>query len=109
MIGLLFIYFVGRAFYRLAEMYQQNKWLFGILGVVVYYAGIIFSAVVIGVISELVSPGSIEEFEDSGIALLTVPIGILSCWGFYKVLEYKWKKIVVVEIESIDEIGREIE
>ncbi|WP_396175745.1 hypothetical protein [Flavobacterium sp.] len=106
MLGLIFLYFVGRAFYRLAELYKQNKWLYGILGVVVYYAGIIFSAVAIGVIGELVSPGSIDGFEESGIALLTVPIGILCCWGFYKLLEHKWKKIVVVEIESIDEIGK---
>lgn len=109
MLGLLFLYFVGKAFYKLAELYKQNKWLYGILGVVVYYAGIIFSAVAIGVIGELVSPGSIEEFEDSGIALLTVPVGILCCWGFYKLLEYKWKKIVVVEIESIDEIGKTVD
>ena len=99
MIGLLFLYFVGRAFYKLAELYKQNKWLYGIFGVVVYYAGIIISAFAIGFIGELVSPGSLEGFEQSGIALLTVPIGILCCWGFYKLLEHKWKKIVVVAIE----------
>ena len=36
MIGLIFLYFVSKAFYRLAELYKQNKWLYGILGVVVF-------------------------------------------------------------------------
>ncbi len=34
----LLIYFIGKYFYKLSEEYNQNKWLYAILGIVVYYA-----------------------------------------------------------------------
>lgn len=104
MLGLIFIYFVGKAFYTLAEKHKQNKWLFAILGVISYYLSMVLFGVLLGILNILLSLG-FDEFTDTALGVMAIPFGILGCWGFYKILEHKWKKMIQVEIESIDEIG----
>jgi hypothetical protein len=105
MLSLLFIYFLGKPFYTLAEKHKQNVWLFAILGVLSYYLSIILSGVFLGILDVLLSLG-FEEMSETVVGLFTIPFGLLGCWGFYKLLEHKWKKMIQVEIETIDEIGR---
>ena len=40
MVGLILIYFTGKAFANLAEEYNKGKWLYGFLGVFSYYGGL---------------------------------------------------------------------
>ena len=108
MLSLLFIYFLGRPFYTLALKHNKKTWLFPILGVVVYYASSLLSGVFLGVLSVLLSLG-LENMSVNVLGLLTIPFGLLGCWGFYKVLEHKWNNTLQVEIETIDEIGKKSE
>lgn len=108
MLSLLFIYFLGRPFYTLALKHNQKTWLFPILGVVVYYVSSLLSGVFLGVLSVLLSLG-LENMSDTVLGLLTIPFGLLGCWGFYKLLEHKWNNMLQVEIETIDEIGKKSE
>jgi hypothetical protein len=39
MLGLVFIYFIGRYYYKLAENHNRSKWGFAVLGVATYYGG----------------------------------------------------------------------
>jgi hypothetical protein len=104
MLSLLFIYFLGKPFYALAQKHKQNLWLYTILGVVSYYASMLIAGVILGVLNVLISLG-LETMSETILGIFTIPFGLLGCWGFYKLLEYKWEKMVKVEIETIDQIG----
>lgn len=107
MLGLVLIYWVGKYFYALAEKYNQNKWLYAILGVVIYYLGQIIFGVILAIFNEFLDLGI--DFDNVVINLLGIPIGGLACYGFYKILENNWKKIQLQPIENIDDIGKDID
>ena len=92
MIGLILIYFIGKAFYDLAMLYQKHKWGFAILGVASYYLGLMVGGVIIALLMELNSPGSVERFNETALGALGIPFGILACWGLYKFLQRQWGK-----------------
>ena len=106
LLGLILLYFAGKAFYDLAAEHRRSKWLFAILGIVSYYAGLYFGAFLIGIGYALLY----REIPDNGnemvLGLLAIPIGVLVCWGFYKILERQWSKtserFVADENETID-------
>jgi hypothetical protein len=92
MIGLLLIYFIGKYFYDLAGQYKKSKWGFAILGVISYYLGILIGGAVIGLLFEFVLEIPVEGFSDIALGLMSIPMGILACWGFYKLLKSQWTK-----------------
>lgn len=96
MIGLLLIYFIGKAFYELAFTYNKNKWLFAILGVVSYYIGTFVLGIALGVYVLISENNSILNTDDLVLNLLALPFGLLACWGFYVILRNNWKKQPVI-------------
>lgn len=108
MLGLLLIYFIGKHFYKLADEFNQNKWLYAILGIVIYYAaGFIFGAA-LGIMDLLFELNL--DFENMfGINLLAIPIGIAACYGFYVLLKKKWEKSIVIIKDEIQDIGKPVE
>ncbi len=44
-----------------------------------------------------------------GINLLSIPIGIAACYGFYYLLKKKWEKTEVLIKDEIQDIGKTIE
>lgn len=92
MLGLFLLYFIGNAYYKLAEAYKKSKWGFAILGVVAYYAGTFLGGIVIALYYELVLMESAESVSDLLLTFLALPFGLLVCWGFYKFLQHQWKK-----------------
>lgn len=92
MIKLILIYFVGREFYVLAEKRRRSKWLFAILGVVSYYAGVLAGQIILMGLYELLLDGSIEDINQIVLALLSIPFGVLICWGFYTFLKSRWSR-----------------
>ncbi len=108
MLGVLVIYFIGKRFYDLAVEYDQSKWLFAILSVIVYYAsGAIFGVIL--AILDLYFEWQIDWDNNFGINLLGLPVGLLSVWGLYTFLEHRWKKIPVKVKDEIQEIGKHLE
>ena len=83
MLGILFIYWIGKYFYQLAEKFNQNKWLYAILGIVVFYAAQLFFGILLGVGDAIFDLG-INFEENLGLDLLGIPIGALACYLFYK-------------------------
>lgn len=101
MLGLIFIYFLGKYFYELAIQYDKNKWGFAIAGIVVYYSTLMLAAFMIGVISELIQPGLVDDSSAIFMSLLAIPFGLLSAYLFYNYLKKKWSnehKIVDADI-----------
>lgn len=91
MLGLLLIYFVGRAFYRLAETHKRSKWLFAILGVVSYYVTQFIFA--FAVVSYMLSTGSyLDSSTELVITLVGILVGGIGVSIFYAILRRAWEK-----------------
>ena len=105
MLGLIFIYWIGKYFYQLAEKYNQNKWLFAVLGLVVYYSSQIVVGLTIGIVNEIFALGI--NFDAVGITLLGIVVGVLFTYLFYYLLEKKWSKNKIEPVQSIEDIGKE--
>ncbi|TMM57146.1 hypothetical protein FEE95_11685 [Maribacter algarum] len=104
MLGLLLLYWIGKYFYKLAEEYDKSQWGYAILGIISYYGGTIFFGIIIGILSEIVAPGSIDTVNETVLGLIMLPFGVLTCYLLYKYFEKTWKKNM--PINEIDEIGR---
>jgi hypothetical protein len=92
MLGLILLYFAGKAYYDLAGTHGKSKWTFAIIGVVSYYAGLFLGGIGIAIVYEIVSPGSLENTNEMLLGIMAIPLGILTCWGLYKLLEANWTK-----------------
>lgn len=91
MIGLIFIYIIGKQFYRLAEKYEKNNWGFAILGIVTYYAGTYIVAIAFYLLAYILESEAMSDLPALAIRLLVVPFGLLACWILYQNLEHSWR------------------
>lgn len=109
MLGILLIYFIGKQFYKLAEDFNQNKWLYAILGIVSYYGlGFAFTFL-IALLDVMVFEWGFDWESSYGMNLLIIPFGLLSVWGFYSILKNRWEKSVSLVKDEIQDIGKEID
>ena len=92
MVGLILLYFVGKAFYDLAGIHQKSQWLFAILGVASYYGGLFVGGILLAIGYEVFSDSSIEDVNSTLLGFLALPIGVLACWGFYRLLKNRWEQ-----------------
>lgn len=109
MLGVLLIYFIGKRFYDLSEEYDQSKWGYAILGIVVYYALGFLLVMVIVLLDVWVFNWDFDWDSSFGMNLLVLPFGLLAVWIFYHILENKWKKKIIVVKDEIQDIGKQIE
>lgn len=90
MLGLLLIYFVGKAFYDLAQEHRKSRWGFAILGIVAYYAGTFIAGIFITILAELQVTDFFNDLPELALGFIALPFGILACWAFYRILENHW-------------------
>jgi hypothetical protein len=96
MIGLLLLYFIAKPFYALAGEHNKSQWGFAILSIVVYYAGYLGGAFVMGIVLAIVDPslvGDISGITEIVFSLIAIPFGLLACWIFYRILLKQWDKV----------------
>jgi ABC-type multidrug transport system permease subunit len=103
MLGLLLIYWIGKFFYQLAEKNNQNKWLFAILGIAVFYITQFIFALILVFLNEFGITN--VDLDSYALNLIGIPLGFLGCYIFYILLEKSWKKDVVDVSEAIQDIG----
>ena len=108
MLAILFVIFVGKFFYKLAEKYNQKKWLFTILGIAMYYVGSAVGGLLLG-FAMLLFDFEIDWNNQILMTIIAIPFGFGMCWLFYYLLEKSWKKIEVLPIENIEDIGKDID
>jgi len=89
MLGILFIYFIGRYFYRLAESHSKNKWLYAVLGVGSYYLATFLVGAAIGI---FYMDYDTIPISDLTMTLIGLPLGLLLCWLYYQFLANRWSK-----------------
>ncbi len=106
MLGLLLIYFIGKRFYKLAEQYDQNKWLYAILSIVLFYGAQFVFGIIIALLDLAFDWGINWDDNLNGLNLLGIPIGLLALWGFYVLIEARWKKNIVPIKDEINDIGK---
>ena len=88
MLGLVLLYFVGKAFYQLADKNERpNSWAYAILGIVSYYFGAFLGGILLAICYELLEIGNIDTIDDRMLGFLALPFGIIACWLTYKYLE----------------------
>lgn len=90
MLGLIFIYFIGKYFYDLANQFEKKKWLFVILGIASYYVGSFFGGIIFGFIASITAPEFFKNTTKLGLQLVVLPIALLICWGYYQFLKKRW-------------------
>jgi branched-subunit amino acid ABC-type transport system permease component len=105
MLGLFLLYFIGKYFYKLAETYQSNKWLFAVLGVASYYAGTFVGGLILGVLDVYLEFEI--NWENSATNFIFLPFGLLSAYLFYYLLKRNWSKKQEEEVLSIEDIGKD--
>lgn len=91
MLGLLLIYFIGKNFFDLAGKYNKHQWGYAIVGIAAYYFGIFLGAILIGIGIELWGAISIDNVNETLFGIMSIPFGILACYGLYKLLDRYWK------------------
>ena len=91
MLGLLFVYFLGKYFYDLAGQYDRHQWGMAILGVISYYVGSFIGAAAIAAYMEIWGGGA-EILSDSTYGFIGIPFGLLLSFILYKILESVWKE-----------------
>ncbi len=62
---------------------------------------------IIGVLDVLFE-WNIDWDNAASINFIGIPAGLLACWGFYKLLQWRWEKIVVVK-DEIQDIGKSMD
>lgn len=102
MLGIVLLIFAGRAFYRLAQAHNKNAWAFAILGVVSYYAGLFTGGLIVGIIVEMNSPGSIDDSNSMFYGFLAIPFGIATCWLTYVLLKRSWSQPTELKRHTLD-------
>lgn len=109
MIGILFIYWIWKAFTNLAIDYGKSKWKYFFIGIGSYYGGSVIGAIIVAIVLGFVNgfdSFANEDFENAGWNFFFVIFGGLACYGIYKLLENKLQKEKeLLEKEGIDSIG----
>lgn len=107
MLGLLLVLFIGKHFYDHAFDHDKSPWLYGILGIVAYYAGSFIGGIILALVFEIMGSTPLEERSTWNLTLIALPFGIAACWAFHKILEKRWIKEKMDSEDLIDEIGDE--
>ena len=89
MLGLLFIYLIGKQFYDLAQKHDRSEWGYGFLGVVMYYVGTFIGGIVIGLFCYFTDI-DFDGLNDLVLSLIGMPFGLLVSWLTHVYLNEKF-------------------
>ncbi len=87
-LGYILIFYIGFYYYRLAENYNRNKWLFGFLGILFYFLGAILYPLYI----KIAVVDKIDEYDLTFMSLKSLVIGLTFVFIIFHLLELTWKK-----------------
>ena len=107
MFGIIFLYYIGKYFYTLAEENEQNKWLYAILSIVVFYAGTFIGGIILA-ICLLIFGIDFDSIDDKAANIIALPFGFLADYLFYIILKKRWQVGIEVE-DEIQDIGKNLE
>lgn len=104
MLGFVIIFFIGKFYYELAQEYYKKRWLYGILGIIIYYSGTVIGTFILGTLDELINLG-INWGSSYNLLLIQLISGMGSAGLCYFVFWRKWKKEDMLVKDEIQDIG----
>ncbi|WP_294323104.1 hypothetical protein [uncultured Chryseobacterium sp.] len=110
MIG-IFIFIAAYRYYAgLAERFGKTKWHYGLLALGIYLGTQFVFAFSYGIYKGITDPASLNDNNYMGFSALNLVswlISVAAVWGFYKVLESKFRKESLKKPAiQIEEIGK---
>ena len=108
MLGLLFLYFTGNYFHKLANEFSNNKSLFAVLGIVLYYVGTFIGWAILGIMDGLMDIG-FDWDNNLALRLIALPFGIAAAYLFHFLQRKQWDKSFVVIADEIQDIGNTLD
>lgn len=108
MIEIVIIYFIGKYFYKLAEEFNKNKWLFAILGIITYFVGAAIGGVILFFLDMQLDIG-INWESKLMLTFILLPFATATCYLLHYLLKLNWEKSVVIVTDEIQDIGRTLE
>ena len=91
MLGILLLYWIGKYYYKLAEAHDKSKWGYAILGIVMYYASVVVSGLLLGIVIELIWPGAVDTINELLLSILVLPFGIAGTYLLYHYFRRNWQ------------------
>jgi len=105
MLTFILLFFIGKYYYELAQDYYKHRWLFGILGIAMYYVGTFLYSVFMNLaVLEFNFSFNIYGFFRWELARIAVGIGF--AYLVMVLLERKWKKEAKASADEIELIGK---
>lgn len=101
-LGYILIFYIGFYFYRLAENHHKNKWLFGFIGIVIYFFGLVIYPLYI----RFFDSTEIEEFKLVLVSFKSFTIGLLFVCISFQLLSIIWSRKKKVNKKDIEKIGK---
>lgn len=101
-LGYIFLFYVGFYFYRLAEIHQKNKWVYGFLGIVLFIIGCLSYVLY----CRFLSTEAVLVENLLSIGLKAFLSGVILVVLIFKILGYVWNRKKRVQKEDIDKIGK---
>ena len=108
MLGLVFLYFIGKYFYKLAEQFNKNKWVFAILCIVVYYVRTFVGGIILGIMDSIIDIGFNWD-NNLALGLIVLPFGIGAAYLFHFLLKKQWEKSMIIVEDEIQDIGKSLD
>lgn len=94
MLDIIIIMSAGGVYFNLAnEFNKKNPFLYGVLGAVIIYGFLLVFAFILGIVVEILSPGTITTMSPLLLTIICVPFGILAAWVGYRMLKKRFEKV----------------
>jgi hypothetical protein len=110
MIGIFILIAAYRYYAGLAGRFGKTKWHYGLLALGVYLGTQFVFAFSYGIYAGITDPASLEDnnfMQFSALNLVGWILSVAAVWGFYKILEDKFRKESLKKpAMEIDEIGK---
>ena len=87
-LGYILLFYIGFYFYRLAENHNKNKWLYGLLGVVLFFISLFVSVL----LERFFRGDEINEFDIAIISVKSIFIGTLVVFIVFQILDSLWER-----------------
>lgn len=101
-LGYILIFYIGFYFFRLAENHHKNKWLFGFLGIAIYFFGLVMYPLYIRFFNTI----ELEEFKLTLVSFKSFTVGLVFVFIGFQLLNIIWSRKKKVNKKEIDKIGK---
>ncbi|QOD61735.1 hypothetical protein H9I45_04605 [Polaribacter haliotis] len=101
-LGYIFIFYIGFYFYRLAENHKKNKWLFGFLGIAIYFLSLLIYPLYL----RFFNVEDIDEYSLTLVSFKSFAIGFICILISFQLLNFFWNRKKKTNKKEIEKIGK---